>query len=183
SAEQVKEDLAQLGVETNAIVISGNNNERAVSRNDVVLSEDKEAEINEYFLNKYDHEPSISVVSPIVGQELVKNALYALGIASIGMIIYVTIRFEFYFAITAIIALLHDAFFMLFIFSSTTIEFAVTIIVAILTIIGYSINTSIVVFARIWEYIRLEKRVRSFTELAQIINRSLIQTFTTSINT
>ena len=105
-------------------------------------------------MDKYNHEPSVSVVSPIVGQELVKNAIYALGIASIGMIIYVTLRFEFFFAITAIIALLHDVFIMLVVFSISRIEFDVTIIAAILTIIGYSINNTIVVFDRIRENIR-----------------------------
>lgn len=183
STEEVEKDLDHLGLEPKTIVISGNNNEIAVSRYDVVLSEEKEAEMNEYFLDKYGHEPSISVVSSIVGQELIKNALYALGIAALGMIIYVTFRFEFYFAITAIIALLHDTFIMLFVFSITRIEFDVTIIAAVLTIIGYSINNTIVVFDRIRENIRLEKRVRTATELATIINRSIVQTFTRSMNT
>src|SRR5699024_7110491 len=121
---------------------------------------------------------------PIVGQELVKNAIKALLIASVGMIIYVTFRFELFFAITAIIALLHDVFFMLVVFSLTRIEFDVTIIAAILTIIGYSINNTIVVFDRIRENIRAkDKAVKSFKELATIINHSLIQTFMRSINT
>src|SRR5690625_2386507 len=183
STEEVEKDLDHLGLEPKTIVISGNNNEIAVSRYDVVLSEEKEAEMNEYFLDKYGHEPSISVVSSIVGRELIKNALYALGIAAIGMIIYVTFRFEFYFAITAIIALLHDTFIMLFVFSVTRIEFDVTIIAAVLTIIGYSIYNTIVVFDRIRENIRIEKKVSSFDKLALIINRSLIQTFTRSMNT
>lgn len=183
STEQIESDLVHLGLEAKTIVISGNNNDIAVSRYDEVLTEGKEAEITEYFLDKYGQEPTISVVSSIVGEELVKNALYALGIAAVGMIVYVTLRFEFYFAITAIIALLHDTFIMLVIFSMTRIEFDVTIIAAILTIIGYSINNTIVVFDRIRENIRIKKRVRSFTELAKIINRSLVQIFTRSMNT
>ena len=135
-------------------------------------------------MDKYDNEPNVSVVSPIVGEELVKNAVFALAIASVGMILYVTFRFEFFFAITAIIALLHDVFFMLVVFAFTRIEFDVTIIAAILTIIGYSINNTIVVFDRIRENIQLKnKKIKSTKELAKIINQSLMQTFTRSINT
>ena len=184
SSEEVEEDLADLGLEAKAIVISGENNEIAVTRYDSVLSKDKITEVKNYFNDKYGHEPSVSVVSPIVGQELVKNAVYALVIASIGMIIYVTFRFEFFFAITAILTLLHDVFFMLVVFSITRIEFDITIIAAILTIIGYAINNTIVVFDRIRENIRLKnKPIRSNKELAVIINHSLIQTFMRSINT
>src|SRR5699024_4110580 len=89
-----------------------------------------------------------------------------------------------FFALTAIIALLHDVFFMLVIFSVTRIEFDVTIIAAILTIIGYSINNTIVVFDRIRENIRAKnKLIKSKKELSRIINKSLIQTFMRSINT
>src|SRR5699024_4930818 len=96
----------------------------------------------------------------------------------------VTFRFEFFFSITAIITLLHDVFFMLVIFSIFQIEFDVTIVAAILTIIGYSINNTIVVFDRIRENIRAKnKLIKSKKELAKIINDSLIQTFMRSINT
>lgn len=184
NTEIVKEDLETLGLEAKAIVLSGEENEIAVTRYDSVLSKSKIKEVEDYFMDKYGHDPSVSVVSPIVGQELVKNAVKALLIASIGMIIYVTFRFELFFAITAIIALLHDVFFMLVAFSITRIEFDVTIVAAILTIIGYSINNTIVVFDRIRENIRRKnKQIKSVKELAVIINHSLLQTFMRSINT
>jgi SecD/SecF fusion protein len=184
STEEIENDLASLDLEAKAIVISGENNDIAVTRYEDVLSDAKAKEVKDYFAEKYGAEPSISIVSPIVGQELVKNAIYALAIASVGMIIYVTFRFEFFFAITAIITLLHDVFFMLVVFSITRIEFDITIIAAILTIIGYAINNTIVVFDRIRENIRLKnKQIRSFVELSNIINDSLIQTFMRSINT
>ncbi len=180
----IESDLNTLGLEAKSIVLSGENNETAVMRFDTVLSEADISDLKTYVMDKYGHEPSVSVVSPIVGQELVKNAVYALAVALIGMIIYVTFRFEFFFSITAIIALLHDVFIMLVVFSIARIEFDVTIIAAILTIIGYSINNTIVVFDRIRENIRAtNKLVKSKVELAKIINRSLIQTFMRSINT
>ena len=184
SVTELESDLEELDVEAKSLVLSGENNEIAVMRYDSVLSEAEIAKINEFFMDKYEYEPSVSVVSPIVGQELVKNAIYALAIAAVGIIIYVTLRFELFFALTAIIALLHDVFFMLVIFSVTRIEFDVTIIAAILTIIGYSINNTIVVFDRIRENIRAKnKLIKSKKELARIINKSLIQTFMRSINT
>src|SRR5699024_8352820 len=140
STEEVEQGLSDLGLEAKAIVISGDENDTAVTRYDTVLSEEQIADVKEYFQGKYGHEPSVSVVSPIVGEELVKNAVYALAIAAVGMIIYVTLRFEFFFGITTIIALLHDAFIILAVFSLARIEFDVTIVAAILTIIGYSIN-------------------------------------------
>src|SRR5690625_1301565 len=135
-------------------------------RYDTVLSDKDISSVKEHFFEQYGNEPNVSVVSPIVGQELVKNAVIALAIASIGMVIYVTFRFEFFFAMTAIIALLHDVFIMLIVFSLTRIEFDVTIVAAILTIIGYSINNTIVVFDRIRENIRAKNRlVKSTKEL------------------
>src|SRR5690625_5005357 len=149
TAEEIEEGLADLDLEAKSIVISGESDEIAVTRYETVLDEGKIDEIKTYFSGKYGHDPSVSVVSPIVGQELVKNAIKALAVAALGMIVYVSFRFEFYFAITAILALLRDVFFMLVVFSITQIEFDVTIIAAILTIIGYSINNTIVVFDRI----------------------------------
>lgn len=182
-AEGISEDLKQLELEAKSIVLSGDQSEIAVNRFDTVLSKEKVNEVKQYFGEKYGNEPNVSVVSPIVGQELVKNAAKAVALASVGMILYVTFRFEFFFGLTAIIALLHDAFFMLVVFSITRIEFDVTIVAAILTIIGYSINDTIVTFDRIRENLRMSKQVKSFKELARIVNNSLLQTFTRSINT
>lgn len=184
TTEQVKNDLAELNLEAESVVLSGNNDEIAVMRFDTVLNEDTQIpQIKDYFTEKYGNAPNVSVVSPIVGEELVKNALYAVGIAIIGMIIYVAFRFEFFFAITAIIALIHDAFFVIAIFSLFKIEFDINIVAAILTIVGYSINDTIVTFDRIRENLIKKKRVKSAKELAVIVNRSLVQTFSRSINT
>ncbi len=184
TTESIETDLEELNLEAKSIVISGEDEDIAVIRYDTVLSEEDIKAVKTYFIDKYDNEPSVSVVSPIVGEELVRNAMFALAIAAVGMILYVTVRFEIFFAITAIIALLHDVFFMLVVFSFTRIEFDATIVAAILTIIGYSINNTIVVFDRIRENIRLKnKPIKSTKELAKVINNSLMQTFMRSINT
>lgn len=182
TTEEIESELDGLGLKAKSIVISGDNNDIAISRFDTVLSDKQVTEITNQLGEKYGNQPSVSVVSPIVGEELVKNAIYAVGLAAIGMILYVTIRFEFFFGVTAIIALLHDAFFVLVIFSIARIEFDVTIVAALLTIIGYSINDTIVTFDRIRENLQ-SKPVKNFKELARIVNNSLLQTFTRSINT
>lgn len=182
TAEVVEEEFAKLKLDPKSIVLSGDQTS-AVSRFDTVLSEEQISEVQNHFKNEYGQEPTISVVSPIVGEELVKNAIYAVGIAAIFMIIYVAFRFEIFFGITAVIALLHDVFIMLTLFSITQMEFDITIVSAILTIVGYSINNTIVIFDRVRENIRHHKRVRSFKVLAEIINRSIVQSFTRTLNT
>lgn len=184
SSEQVEETFEQeFDVTPKKVVLSGDNSEIADVRFDTVLGKDKIAEIKSYYNEEFGNEPNVSTVSPIVGQELAKNAALAVLYASIGIIIYVTIRFEIYFALTAIIALLHDAFFILALFSITRLEFDITIIAAILTIVGYSVNDTIVTFDRIRENVKREKRVKSFSQLANIVNKSLMQTMARSINT
>jgi len=183
NTEEIEQSLEQLELMATSIVISGENSDTAVLRYDSVLSKDDVGQMTAHFTDLYGLEPSISVVSPIVGQELVKNAMKALAIAAVGMIIYVTFRFELFFGITSIITLLHDVFIMLVIFSLFKIEFDVTIVAAILTIVGYSINNTIVIFDRIRENIRLDKRVTSVKRLAEIVNLSILQSITRSLNT
>lgn len=183
TTEKVNKEWESLGLEPKSTVISGDKQNTAVSRFDKVIKEDQMNDIKKEFKEKYGSEPSVSIVSPIVGKELVKNAVYALGLALIGMIIYVSIRFEIYFATTAIITLLHNVFLTLAIFSVIGLEFDITIVAAILTIVGYTINDTIVIFDRINENLRLEKHVKSFKQLALIVNRSIVQSFTRSLNT
>ncbi|WP_080874257.1 protein translocase subunit SecDF [Oceanobacillus timonensis] len=181
--EEIESEFATLGYETNSVNLSGENNEIGVARFDTVLDEDEVDTVQQHFADKYGQEPSTSVVSPVVGQELVRNAILAVAIASVFIIAYIAIRFEPFFGVTAILTLLHDVFFMLVAFSVTQIEFDVTIVAAILTIIGYSLNNTIVIFDRIRENIRLEKRVKSFKKLAEVVNRSIVQSFTRTMNT
>ena len=122
---------------------------------------DEIAEIQAYYTDKYGAEPNVSTVSPTVGEELARNALFAVLFASIGIIIYVTIRFELTYGVAAIVALLHDAFFIIVVFSLLQIEVNVPFIAAVLTIVGYSINDTIVTFDRIRENMKLTKRVKN----------------------
>ncbi|MZP30959.1 protein translocase subunit SecF [Heliobacterium undosum] len=119
-------------------------------------------------------------VGPIIGKELTRNALLALLLAIIGMVAYISVRFEFKFAIAAIIALLHDIMVVTGLFSIFQIEVDSSFVAAILTVFGYSINDTIVIFDRIRENLRKKKKDEN---LDALVNRSVKETLTRSINT
>lgn len=119
-------------------------------------------------------------VGPVIGAELLRNSLLALLGASVLMVLYISWRFEFKQGLAAIVALLHDSLLVLGIFSIFRLEVEVYFVAAILTIIGYSINDTIIIFDRIRENTLNKKKGEA---LEDIINRSLWQTMARSINT
>lgn len=180
---EIEDQLDKLDVKADDIIISGDNQEVAAIRIKGDLSQNEINTIKSEFKNTYGHDPNVSSVSPTVGKELAKNAIYAIIFSSIGIIIYVAIRFEIYMGLAAVIALLHDAFFILVIFSLTRLEVDITFIAAVLTIVGYSINDTIVTFDRIRENLVKKKRIKTPQEIKDIINISIRQTLARSINT
>jgi SecD/SecF fusion protein len=119
-------------------------------------------------------------VGPIMGTQLATTSLFALGIAIVGILIYVTIRFEFSFAIGTIVAMLHDLVITLGIFVMTGREFSLVMVGAILTIAGYSINDKIVVFDRIREGLRSGRKGSIQYLMNASINETLSRTILTS---
>ncbi|MCK9274548.1 MAG: protein translocase subunit SecF [Syntrophales bacterium] len=125
----------------------------------------------------------VEVVGPKVGQDLRTKGILAILYAMVGILIYITWRFEFRYAIGAIIALLQDVFITVGIFSILGKEFTLPIVAALLTIIGYSLNDTIVVFDRIRENIKGIKK-RSTAEVVNgSINQTLSRTLLTSLTT
>lgn len=122
---------------------------------------------------------SVDLIGPTIGAELLRNARWALLIAGVLMLLYITIRFKFNYAITAIVALLHDVLVIVSLFAIFRIEVGSEFIAAILTTVGYSINNTIVIFDRIRENERLGID-RNFTNL---VNTSINQTLGRTINT
>jgi preprotein translocase subunit SecF len=121
----------------------------------------------------------VEVVGPKVGKDLRQKGMLAMLYAIIGILIYITWRFEFRYAIGAIIALVHDVIITVGIFSVLNKEFTLPIIAALLTIIGYSLNDTIVVYDRIRENFRSQKR----QPLTQIVNESINQVLSRTILT
>ncbi|RCW43784.1 MULTISPECIES: protein translocase subunit SecF [unclassified Halanaerobium] len=119
------------------------------------------------------------MVGPLIGKELRINALLAMLVASIGIVAYISYRFEFRFAAVSIITLMHDILITLGIFAIIGKEVNTPFVAALLTIIGYSINDTIVIFDRIRENMKLMHRT-PFIELA---NKAVVDTLPRSINT
>jgi protein-export membrane protein SecD/preprotein translocase SecF subunit len=183
TTEQVKQELQKVDLETEDIVISGDNSEIGVARFKGVLSKNEISALKSHFKEEFGAEPNVGTVSPTIGKELAKNAMIAVAIAAVGIIIYVTVRFEIYMALAAIVALLHDAFFVILIFSITRLEVDITFIAAILTIVGYSINDTIVTFDRMRENMVKKKRLKTPEDIAEVVNTALRQTLGRSVNT
>lgn len=126
---------------------------------------------------------SIEKVGPKIGSELSNKAILAI-ISALGLILfYISIRFEFNFALSAIAALVHDVFVTVGIFSIMGYEISLPIIAAFLTIVGYSLNDTIVIFDRIRENIKSMKRLTYTQVVDHSINDSLSRTIITSVTT
>ncbi len=151
----------------------------------VPLSEDERVEV---LTAIEDHWPqftgddllNLENVGPVVGGELIRNALWALVIASAALIAYISYRFQFKFAMAALAALLFDAFVLITAFSLFQVEMNSPFVAVVLTIIGYSINDTIVVFDRIRENL---KATPSDKLLEQTVNTSINQTLVRSLST
>ncbi|MEW5207868.1 protein translocase subunit SecF, partial [Bacillus cereus] len=181
----VHKDFKELNIDVKEenIVPTGDDNKGFAVRTLGVLSKDEIAKTKTFFHDKYGTDPNISTVSPTIGKEIARNAFIAVLIASAVIILYVSIRFRFTYALSAVLALLHDAFVMVVMFSIFQLEVDLTFIAAVLTIIGYSINDSIVTFDRNRELYKQKKRVRDIKDLEEIVNASIRQTLGRSINT
>ncbi|MGM0419894.1 MAG: protein translocase subunit SecF [Bacillota bacterium] len=119
------------------------------------------------------------VVGPVIGEELRLQGILALLVAAVAIVIYISFRFELKFAVVSIATLTHDVIFTVGFFALIGREVNTAFIAALLTIIGYSINDTIVIFDRIRENMKLYKRT-SFDELA---NKAVVDTLPRSINT
>jgi preprotein translocase subunit SecF len=123
----------------------------------------------------------METVGPIIGEDLKRSALYAVIFAFIGIVIYVTVRFEFRFSVVSLITLLHDCLIVLGIFSLLRKEISMQIVAVILTIIGVSINDTIIILDRLRENIKFKTK-ETFENLMNLsINQTLTRTIFTNL--
>ncbi|AUM64184.1 protein translocase subunit SecF [Brevibacillus sp. 7WMA2] len=162
----------------------GNNKEFATTTFTETITPEKLKEIEAAVKAKYGDQVTKqeSTVDPVIANELVNKAIIAVLVASAGIVVYIAIRFQFLFGIACVISILHDAFIPIALFSLFRLEVDLTFIAAILTIVGYSINDTIVIFDRIRENMRTMK-TKTIEDLEHMVNVSLWQSMRRSIFT
>jgi preprotein translocase subunit SecF len=119
-------------------------------------------------------------IGPQVSQQLMSNGILAIIVALVGTMIYITLRFDYRFAASAAVALIHDPVLILGVFAYTHLEFNMIVLTAILTVIGYSLNDTIVVYDRIRENFRRLRKMTSPEVVDLSINQTLSRTIMTS---
>ncbi|AJS57540.1 protein translocase subunit SecF [Paenibacillus sp. IHBB 10380] len=181
TSAEVQPILKEIGIGEDASITPGD--KRINIRFTEVLNEDQDHALKAAIL-KLDKTASfeINTVDTEMAKELGRNAIYAVLISCIGIIIYVGIRFEWRFALAAILALLHDAFMVITVFSIFRLEVDLIFITAVLTIIGYSINDTIVIFDRIRENLRFSK-TKTHDDIVVLVNKSVNQMILRSLYT
>jgi preprotein translocase subunit SecF len=182
--EEIRDGLKTIGLGDSTIQEFGSKNHILIR---VQRSEEKLEEVGTRVKNslagKFNSEAivveRVEMVGPKVGRDLREKAVLSIIYAIIGIVIYISWRFEFQYAIAAIIALIHDVLVTMGAFSLYDKEFTLVIVAAFLTIIGYSLNDTIVVFDRIRENMRRKGK----TPLVEVINNSINQTLSRTILT
>lgn len=164
------------------ITYAGNGKEDVIVRTKMELDDASRKDILDRFVSEFNITASsinFETIGPSIGNELKKQAFLALVLANIGMLIYISFRFEWRFGLASVIALIHDVTIMIILYGVMRIPINSSFIAAILTIVGYSINNTIVIFDRIRENMKNVKKI----DKVQLIDDSINQTLTRSINT
>ena len=167
-----------------SVVRSGNPPQQVIIKTQQIETEERNA-VFEALAEKYGLTTndifSSSNVAATVGEALTKSTILSVVIASILMLIYVTFRFDFKSGLATVICLLFDLYVMLTVYSLLQISMNIAVIAAFLTILGYSINATIIIFDRVRENMKLKKGTE--TKFSDIVNLSLSQTLARSVNT
>lgn len=178
-AELVKEVT---GVLPSSVQKTGNQGDGVIIKTHSIDSETRDAvfaKLKEAYNLSDEDKLMVDNVSPTVGEDLKDRALLSVSVASLLMLVYITIRFDLRSGLAAVIALLHDIFVMLTVYSLFQVPMDTTFIAAGLTILGYSINATIIVFDRVRENRKFAKK-ESFEDT---VERSIWQTMRRSVNT
>jgi preprotein translocase subunit SecF len=176
--EKMRGVLGQFGLEASVVQLVGKSDVNIRSR--FLSSEEREALFKLFHENFSGWELlEVDTIGPTIGEQLRRNSLWIISLSTVGLLVYITFRFEFVFGVAAIVALLHDAFVTLSLASLLQIEINTTFVAAILTILGYSINDTIVIFDRIREI----SNANESDDYQSVLNDSINQTLRRSLNT
>jgi len=186
SVESVREALSDIGYGDAAIRSFGNEDEFLIHVKTSTKSEEQVNTIREALASIHGGGYEIrrlETVGPKIGKELKGDMISAVLIAMAGIVIYISIRFQFMYAIGALVALTHDVLITLGLFSLLNMEISLSVLAAFLFIVGYSLNDTIVVFDRVRENAK-EKRHDSFLSVINLsLNQTLNRTVITSLTT
>lgn len=178
--EDVEKTLTKLGYEINTKETINDNN--VYIKITDPLEQDEILKLQDTIDKDYNASSDIGVVSTEVKKELIKNAIFSIVLSAIAIVIYTSLRFKFNYGVSAIIALLHDVAIIFIFFSLFKLEVQTIFIAALLSIIGYSINDTIVIFDRIREE-KEKANIKTKEELETLFNDSLNQVVKRSVIT
>lgn len=182
--QEVNDVLTSIGYEGLSPTVGGTNNDRISIRFNVVLDQAESNKVTAAFKEKFgqDIDTEINVVSADIAREQGIKTIWAILIASLGIMLYVMVRFEWRFALAANISILYDSFIVVAVFSIFRFEVDLPFIAAVLTTLGYSINDKIVIFDRIRENLRFAG-IKNEQQLADLVNASIWHTMARNLYT
>ena len=186
NVSSLRDNLKQMSLGDVSVKKFGNNQDYLVKfenkNNNKDIIELIRSNLDKSFGNNFDFR-RIENVGPKVSAELLKSGIIAISVSLAVMLIYIWIRFEWQFSLGAIIALFHDVIITLGLFSLLNLEINLSIIAAVLTIVGYSMNDTVVIFDRVRENLRKYSDIKIFDLTNISINETLSRTLITSITT
>jgi len=184
NVEQVKKTLEDLGFHDTSVSIFGRAQDVLIRlpapKTGLTAAQQTDAVLGA--LQKSDAgviKKRVEIVGPQVGEELFTNGLYALFMVIFGVAVYLAVRFEWKYAVSAIIANLHDVVIILGFFAFFQWEFSLSVLAAVLAVLGYSVNESVVIFDRIRENFRKQRK----SSVTEVINNAITSTISRTIIT
>ncbi|MDC3022535.1 protein translocase subunit SecF [Candidatus Pelagibacter sp.] len=181
----LRDNLSQMNLGDVSVKNFGNDNDFLIkfeNNNDKNIIENIKTNLDKSFGNNFNFR-RVENVGPKVSVELLRSGIIAISVALILMLFYIWIRFEWQFSLGAILALFHDVIVTLGLFSLLGLEINLSIVAAVLTIVGYSMNDTVVIFDRVRENLRKYSDIKIFDLTNISINETLSRTLITSITT
>ena len=177
----LESQLEELGLDPSSVKINGSESNIASVYLKDAVDADTMSTVKASLQETYGHEVTDNTVTPVIGQELVRNAVIISVLAWIGILIYMSVRFKWDYALSAIVALIHDVLIILAFCAIFRLEINTEIVAVLLTIIGYSVNNSIVVFDRIRDRVRAHRGRIAKEEYRELVNEAIQATCTRSV--
>lgn len=179
--DTLESQLEELGLDPSSVKINGSESNIASVYLKDAVDADTMSTVKASLQETYGHEVTDNTVTPVIGQELVRNAVIISVLAWIGILIYMSVRFKWDYALSAIVALIHDVLIILAFCAIFRLEINTEIVAVLLTIIGYSVNNSIVVFDRIRDRVRAHRGRIAKEEYRELVNEAIQVTCTRSV--